>query len=320
MKIYENKKITILVSGASGIVGYGILKSLQGYGYKLIGTTIYEESAANCFSDITLKAPKTTSDEYIPWLIKKIQDFQIDAIFPGIETDMNVWNQNRELISRTGVVIILNNTTLINTCLDKWEFYKILERNNIACRIKTTDQPMFSAFKLPFVIKPKCGYASQGFMVIHNREEYEQNKEKIGKTHIMQEMVGSNEQEYTIAAFFDKKSNLKAMISFRRKLSRLGYTEFAEVVELDGMEQILNSLAKILKPIGPTDFQFRLQNEEWKLLEVNPRISSSTSIRTAFGYNEAEMAIEYFVLGHEIRQPLIKKGKAIRYVEDYIIK
>ena len=31
---------TILVSGASGIVGYGILKSLKNCGYKLIGTTI----------------------------------------------------------------------------------------------------------------------------------------------------------------------------------------------------------------------------------------------------------------------------------------
>jgi len=38
----------ILVSGASGIIGYGILRSLRlsGIPYKLIGTTIYPDSAA----------------------------------------------------------------------------------------------------------------------------------------------------------------------------------------------------------------------------------------------------------------------------------
>ena len=53
-------------------------------------------------------------------------------------------------------------------------------------------------------------------------------------------------------------------------------------------------------------------------MEINPRISSSTSIRTAFGYNEAEMAIEWFVEKHSKVNPVIKKGKAIRYISDYI--
>ena len=48
---------TILVSGASGIVGYGILRSLTGLGYRIIGTTIYKSSPADCFADIVEKPP-----------------------------------------------------------------------------------------------------------------------------------------------------------------------------------------------------------------------------------------------------------------------
>ena len=49
----------ILVSGASGIVGYGILRSLKKSGkeLRLIGTTIYNDSVAQGFCDIFEQAP-----------------------------------------------------------------------------------------------------------------------------------------------------------------------------------------------------------------------------------------------------------------------
>ena len=74
------KKYTILVSGASGIVGYGVLKSLQNSGFTLIGTTIYDESPANCFADIIEKAPMTCESEYLQWLIALIDKYNIDML------------------------------------------------------------------------------------------------------------------------------------------------------------------------------------------------------------------------------------------------
>jgi carbamoyl-phosphate synthase large subunit len=55
-----------------------------------------------------------------------------------------------------------------------------------------------------------------------------------------------------------------------------------------------------------------------KLLEINPRISSSTSIRTAFGYNEAGMAVDYYLDNKKPKQPKIKRGWAVRYTDDFI--
>ena len=56
------------------------------------------------------------------------------------------------------------------------------------------------------------------------------------------------------------------------------------------------------------------------MLEINPRISSSTSLRKAFGYNEAEMCIDYFLNNSKtvIEKTNIKKGAAQRYIEYYI--
>jgi len=56
-----------------------------------------------------------------------------------------------------------------------------------------------------------------------------------------------------------------------------------------------------------------------KLLEINPRISSSTSIRSLLGYNESKMAVEYFLENKMIEQPDLKQGKVIRYIEDFLL-
>jgi carbamoyl-phosphate synthase large subunit len=85
------------------------------------------------------------------------------------------------------------------------------------------------------------------------------------------------------------------------------------------MEEALDSLCNLFKPVGPTNFQFRVEDEGLRLLEINPRISSATSIRSAFGYNESLMAVEYFLENKAPAQPFIRKGTATRYTEDLII-
>ena len=310
---------TILVSGASGIVGYGILRSLKGLGYRLIGTTIYEISPANCFSDLVLTPPLTSDENYIPWLVKTIKEYKIDMIIPAIEADMSCWNKHRKELEQTGTFVMLNNSELIELCLDKWNFYQKLKENNFKYAIESSLEADFNKFATPFLLKPRCGFGSKGIVKIEDAETFNKYKNEIGENLMIQEFVGSNDEEYTASGFFDKNSNLKAFMVMKRKLSKQGFTEIAQVVDEPDLKNIIKELAEIFKPIGATNFQFRKHNGSWKLLEINPRISSSTSLKTAFGYNECKWTVEYFLENKEISQPEIKKGSAIRYTEDYII-
>lgn len=312
-----NKKKTILVSGASGIVGYGILRSLRKSGYRLIGTTIYENSPADCFSDIVQKAPLTVDEAYLPWLLETIKKYDINMIIPAIEADMSCWNQNRECLEQTGVKVLLNNTELIELCLDKWKFYEKLKKYKPQYAIDTSLSIDGQSF--PLLLKPRCGFGSKGIVRVHSESECEPFLTDIGEKLMVQQIVGTDDEEYTVSAFFDDNSQLCASIEMKRKLSKQGFTEIASVIEDKNINAILQELAVIFRPVGPTNFQFRKHQGEWKLLEINPRISSATSIRTAFGYNESQMCIDYFMDHKKIIQPLIKTGKAIRYMEDFII-
>lgn len=314
----------ILVSGASGIVGYGTLRSLNSSGkdLTLIGTSIYEDSVAQAFCDIFEKALPTNDERYIEWLISIIKKHKIDLIIPGIEADLYNWAQNVEIIEKTGVKVLLNNHTLLDLCKDKWAFYKALSKINSPYLIKTsldTDYNLiFAKFGLPFILKPKRGFASKGIVKITNEKEFELYKDQIGDNLIVQEFVGSEEEEYTTSAFCDGKGSYYAKMTLKRKLAKDGYTDRAETCELNNIDEVLSHFCDYLKPIGPTNFQFRKHNGVLKLLEINPRISSSTSIRTAFGYNESEMAVNFFLENTEPTQPKLKSGKAVRFTDDKI--
>lgn len=316
-------KKTILVSGASGIVGYGILRSLlkNNEQYTLIGTTIYSDSIAPAFCNIFELAVPTNSENYFEWLFSIIKKYKIDMIIPSIEADMYLWNEHRKEIESTGTFVLLNNSQLINLCQDKWNFYTQLQPLIQEYFIPTTDDLSKNIFGYPYILKPKKGFGSKGIIRIHNEEDYQKYKDKITKDLIMQPIIGTDDEEYTVSAFFDQEHKLIDYLPLKRKLSSNGYTEYAEVVNYD-FSDILEKIASVVKPLGPTNFQFRLdKNDNMKLLEINPRISSSTSIRASLGYNESQMGVDYFLNGkipEKVDKESIKNCKAVRYVEEYI--
>lgn len=311
---------TILVSGASGVIGYGILKSLRQSHPKcrLIGTTIYERSAAPAFCDIFEKAPMTNESGYLQWLTELIRKYEVTLLIPGIEVDVVAWNEHRAILEQSGAKVLLNNPELIRLCADKWLFYERLVESGVRCAIPTSLKFDESQHRFPLLLKPRRGSGSSGIVIVENKEQLEPYLDDIGPKLMIQPVIGSAQEEYTTSAFFDRQGHLCNAITLRRTLSSGGFTEIAETAEASGINEALTQLGDIFHPVGPTNFQFRLDNGQPKLLEINPRISSANSIRTAFGYNESAMGTDFLLNGIVPTQPKLQQGYAVRYVNDLI--
>jgi carbamoyl-phosphate synthase large subunit len=316
---------TVLVSGASGIVGYGILRSLRKSGktLRLVGTTVYDDSPAQGFCDIFEQAPPTLDAAYLDWLSGIIATHQVDLIIPGIEADMYRWSEAVGVLEQGGrVKALLNDPRLIALCKDKWRFFEVIGGSGLPCVIDTTLESDFdtlaSKFGLPFLLKPRLGFGSKGIVTVDSLEAFRAHQARIGPVLMAQPVMGTEDEEFTTAAFCDGKGGFHAHMTLKRKLSSDGFTDRAEVVHVDDIAEMVRDLCRLFAPIGPTNFQFRRHQGTLKLLEINPRISSSTSIRTAFGYNECAMAVDYYLEGKTPRQPVIRSGRAVRYTEDLI--
>jgi carbamoyl-phosphate synthase large subunit len=314
----------VLVSGASGIVGYGVLRSLQQAGKPcfLVGTSIYDDSVAPAFCDVFEQAPPTGAPEYLDWLLVTLRRHRIDLLIPGIEIDMYHWVEHVSEIRATGALPLLNVPELITLCKDKWVFYQRLASAGVTCAIESSLEQDFSMLVaqlgLPFLLKPRRGFGSKGIVRVTSEDVFQKYRTDIGPLLMAQPIVGNDEEEFTISAFCDGRGGYFASMILRRKLSREGFTDKAEVSETAEFVPAMDELCHLFRPLGPTNFQFRRCAEGPKLLEINPRISSSTSIRTAFGYNESAMALDFFLDQRDPVQPALRRGRAVRYTDEQI--
>jgi len=316
---------TVLVTGVGAIIGYGILRSLRqaAQPLRLIGADIFPDAVGRAWSDDFIQAPLTADAGYLNWLERTIVVNRVDLVMPGIEQDLYCFAENRVFFSELGVRVVLNAERLTQLTADKWLMHEELKRIRSAARIPSFLAGEYSdlaeTLGTPFLLKPRKSYASKGLVRVGSPAEFAACSPELGTRLMAQPVIGSDEEEYTVAAFGDGSGRVNASIALRRRLAADGSTAKAWVASPAGLDEVVASLCAHFKPVGPTNLQFRCDSSGWKLLEINPRISSTTSIRTAFGYNESEMCVDYFVGGKEIRQPLLKQGFAARYIEDRVV-
>jgi carbamoyl-phosphate synthase large subunit len=315
---------TIVVTGVGAIIGYGILRSLRAVGtHRLIGTDTAAQPVGTLWADVFEQAPLTASAEYVDWLVEIWRRHKADLVIPGIKQDVARLAASQSELERHGIRVVLNDPSLIALCSDKWQLYQSLNGQLDDLRIPTRDggtyEELARQFGIPFVLKLRRGHAKKGFMTVSTAAEFAAVSARLGADLIAQPLVGTDDAEYTVGAFGDGHGGVAASITFRRVLAADGSTGKAWVEKVASLEAVVARLAQRFKPRGPTNLQFRRDGEEWKLLEINPRISSSTSIRTAFGYNESAMCVDYYLNGRLPDQPMISTGFAVRYVEDMIV-
>lgn len=315
---------TVLTTGVGAVIGYGILRSLRGESdVELIGTDIFPDAVGQAWCDLFVQAPPTSSPDYIEWLGNLVVEKQVDLVIPGIEQDSHRLSDARAETSGWRARIALNDARLVTLSKDKWLMHEELllmrDPSRIPSALQGSHDSLVERFGSPFLVKPRRGYASKGLARISSPAGLESHIAKYGSEFIAQPLVGTNDQEFTVGVFGDGAGQVAATITLRRTLAPDGSTAKAWVCEPDGLNAAVTRLCAHFRPLGPTNLQFRRDGDNWKLLEINPRISSSTSLRTAFGYNEAKMCIDYFVHGNLPVQPVIRDGFAARYIEDHVV-
>lgn len=315
-----------MVTGVGAIMGYGLLKSLRAADptIRLLGTDIYDDAVGQAWCDHFEQAPLTADPRYQDWLLRMIERYRVDLLIPGIEQDVHWLDEHRDVLAASGCRIVLNDARLISLSRDKYAMDQALLAHEDDARIPSHLTGDFASLSLqlglPFLLKPRRSYASKGLVWVREERDFTPWAPLLGEVLMAQPIIGSASQEYTVAVFGDGQGGICAAITFQRSLASDGSTAKAKVRHDASLDAVVARLCQHFKPVGPTNLQFRrADNGTWKLLEINPRISSTSSIRTAFGYNEAAMCLAWYLKGERPRQPALRAGFAVRYIEDYVV-
>jgi carbamoyl-phosphate synthase large subunit len=320
-----NERYSILVTGVGALIGQGVAESLRLGGRSwVLGVDRRITLRARDLCNQTAQKPDCAedSDAYLAFYENIIRLHHIDLIIPGISHDMVFLDQNRAFFQDLGVRLALNDANLIALVENKADFAKDYAHLDLP-QIPTLTQGSWqdAVEKLgpaPLLLKPSIGEGSVGVVHLQDEVDFAYWTQRTTDGYLIQRIIGARQDEYTVGSFgFGDGTSIGPLI-FRRLLTRAGNTGEAEVVEHPAIAAACARIIQHYRPIGPTNLQFRVENGDAYLLEINPRLSSSCSLRTAFGFNEAEMCIDFYLNNQRPAQPALRSGFAQRYTADRI--
>ncbi len=322
-----SRPIAVLVTGVGAIIGQGIIRSLRRgtHPVRIIGVDRSDQSPGPSMCDLFRIKPACDEADpaYLEFWATLLREEAVELVMPGIEHDVFFFDAQRELVQGTGARLVINRAELIALSADKWRMSEELATRGLP-GIPTSLTPDWQEAQRvlgppPLLLKPRRGNGSRGIARLADATDFSYWRTKSGSNWMLQRSVGSDDDEYTVGAFGLAEGRALPPIIFRRRLSAAGNTLAAEVVTDDEIAAATEVLCQRFQPLGPTNFQFRKEGRTCYLLEINPRFSSSTSLRAAFGYNEADMSIDLYLYGREPAAPTIQRGKAWRYSEDFVV-
>lgn len=321
-------EIIVAVTGVGAIIGQGIVRSLRASGraIRVIGIDRSARSPGPHMVDAFEQKPDTSEDspKYQAYWHNLIQRHDIQIVLPGLEVDMVYLDKNRDWFESRGVCLALNTPDLIRITANKWEFGKALADMGYpvipSIRPDTWQQAVEKLGLPPFLLKPLQGNGSRDILRLEDEQDFEYWRSKASGDWMLQRIVGKPDEEYTVGVFGLGNGHFIGPLIFRRRLSSAGNTQEAEVVLHHSiLDAAVKKLCQHFSPVGPTNLQFRVEGEIAYLLEINPRFSSSNSLRTAFGFNEAILAVDYYLFNEKPIMPNLQTGHAWRYYEDFVI-
>ncbi len=317
---------TVLVTGVGAVTGYGVVRSLRAAipGVQILGADIHIDAVGAHWCDAFVPAPLSLAEDYPDWLITTCALRGVDLVLPTLDADLDRFAHGT-LAEDLPCAVALNSPDAIRVSRDKRELGLAMQ-GDPACIpwVDLTDagsrnyEALAAALGVPFLLKPRHGYGSRGQVRVDTPADLTTVEDLAAC--VAQQIVGSDEEEYTIAVFGDGRGAAPARIAMRRRLADEGTTRRVEVVAPPpDLDAVIDRTAAAFSFRGPTNLQLRRVGQVWYLLEINSRVSSSTSLRARFGFNEAAMTVDFFLHGRVPDQPRPCHGVAARYLEDVVL-
>jgi len=311
--------INVLITAVGDDIGRGLLKSLRLSLYKLniIGTDINPETAGIFMCDKGYIVPPAQNKiQYLKRIINICKKEKIDIIFSCHEKEQQVFAANIPVLSKSiKAYVVVPPIEVVSLCQDKLRTYKFLSQKDIrvpeTVATKKGAEELIEKYDFPLVLKSRTGSGSRYFHVVKNEKEFNKFWYEIPEPIAQEYIISAPEEEYTVGIFLDKKAKALGAITMLRKLC-YGLTSYAIADDYPEITKLAITAAESVGAIGPCNVQLRRDGKDSPcVIEINPRISSTTAFRAMLGFNEGRAAVDYF-LKNKKPDLKFKKGVCIK--------
>lgn len=175
----------------------------------------------------------------------------------------------------------------------------------------------FEKLNYPVIVKPAIGSRSVGVSVANNQLELTSRLNNENGL-IIQELIGTNEEEYTCTVVVVNKKVSDVMIL--KRVLRAGDTFRAEPIKSEIISKYITDLSLALEINGSCNFQLRIDEKGIpKVFEINSRFSGTTPFCSQLGLNPVEFYLKNF-MNLEYEYSIDYESVVLRHWSEVLVK
>lgn len=324
------KPIRALVTGAGSSVGQGIVKALRlsDLPITIICCDIAPLNAGLYRADEALLFPRVEKLNSPAEVIDVLKANDIQVVMVGSEFDLEFFASNREQIElESGARVIAAPLETVRIADDKWKTAEFLRTNGLpyaeAFLPDHADDAVTIAkdWGYPVMLKARRGTSSRHIHVVENDTDLRTSFPNVPDP-MLQKLIGRPtdylNNEYTCSLFKTQDGRTLGPFTARRTI-RHGGSWQVEVMPFEELHPVLMAIGERLPCMGSLNIQLMVSAEGPVPFEINARFSGTTAVRAHFGFNEPEMAVRHFVMGEDLKEPVIRHGVALHYIEEIFL-
>ncbi len=314
--------ITVLVTGAGGGVGQGIIKSLKmidDLEIKIISADMSAVATGLYSGDVAYLVSACTDAGYMDSLEMIFRTEKVDYYFPGTDVELQFCASNKQYIEeKNSVRIVVSPLEAINLSDDKYKTYQFLKENSFShpwtCLAKDAD---VEKLDFPVIVKPAVGCRSIGVYVVESKAELQRHVSTSNNL-VIQELLGDETTEYTCTIV--KVGEVVSPVLALRRTLRSGDTFRAEPIKNEMIEEYVRDVALALNIYGSCNFQLRLDGDDIpKIFEINCRFSGTTPFCAQLGFNPVEFFLKNSI-GLDYQYDIDFESVVLRYWSEVLIE
>ncbi len=283
------------------------------YFEKIFVSNMKKNPFHNFFKDFFLNLPECKKENHGK-LISMIKSYKINYILPTSDYELNFWSKIKNQLLKENIYLIISGNKTIKLCQDKFKFFKILKKNSINVPATYIEKPNNDK-KSKFIIKERYSFTNKKFLLNIRTNRISKNLKKF-KNPLIQKMI--NGDEFSID-FFSNRSGKIIDLRIRKRIKIVdGEAKITRIVRNNKIEKTIGLISKIIKFEGLVNIQGIYKNNNFYILECNPRIGGASTISFYSGleflryFVDENLGVKYFI-------PEEKKLTQFRFQADKLI-
>jgi carbamoyl-phosphate synthase large subunit len=314
--------IRVAITGIGGDVGQGAIRGLQagrdaGNDIWLLGLDAGDDGRGRDMVDAFARLPPVADPHYPDALAAQLRAHAIDVLLPGIDSEIIVLSRLRDRFANGATRVALAPPDLVEAADDKLATARFVAAHGLnAPATCDADDPQDLGF--PIVAKPRRGQGSRGILMLEDARSLAAFLGERRPGYCLQRYVEG--PEITVGFLYDWNGTLRDAIAMERSLQD-GRTIRATVTRSPEILRFIDAFGSSIKGAGAVNAQLRLDRDAGpQIFEINARLSGSTEMRIAVGFNDPLRIVLHLARGTPIERATVYDATVYRVSTELVVQ